>query len=106
MMSGHGCHVVVVTSEGCCGAQKASVSEELLGFLSAGACSWLWLSAVSSCTLTRALFFLGSFLFLFLGPQAANLHSSATMFKQLAAAVCTVFGIAYSGYYFTNLACK
>ncbi|TRZ08563.1 hypothetical protein HGM15179_018544, partial [Zosterops borbonicus] len=37
--------------------------------------------------------------------QAANLHSSATMFKQLAAAVCTVFGIAYSGYYFTNLAC-
>ncbi|TRZ09736.1 hypothetical protein HGM15179_017374, partial [Zosterops borbonicus] len=34
---------------------------------------------------------------------AANLHSSATMIKPLAAAVCTVFGISYSYYYFTNL---
>ncbi|RMB92386.1 hypothetical protein DUI87_31187 [Hirundo rustica rustica] len=36
--------------------------------------------------------------------QSANLHSSAAMMKQLAAAVCTVYGISYSGYYLTNLA--
>ncbi|RMC01281.1 hypothetical protein DUI87_22230 [Hirundo rustica rustica] len=37
--------------------------------------------------------------------QSANLHSSAAMMKQLAAAVCTVYGISYSGYYYlTNLA--
>ncbi|XP_066038617.1 serine/threonine-protein kinase PAK 3-like [Chamaea fasciata] len=39
-----------------------------------------------------------------LTAQSANLHSSATMIHHLAAAVCTVFGISYSGYYLTNLA--
>ncbi|RMB89080.1 hypothetical protein DUI87_34538 [Hirundo rustica rustica] len=36
--------------------------------------------------------------------HSANLHSSATMIGQLAAAVCSVYGIAYSGYYLTHLA--
>ncbi|RMB97674.1 hypothetical protein DUI87_25825 [Hirundo rustica rustica] len=36
--------------------------------------------------------------------HSANLHSSATMIGQLTAAVCAVYGIAYSGYYLTHLA--
>ncbi|RMC16931.1 hypothetical protein DUI87_06186 [Hirundo rustica rustica] len=36
--------------------------------------------------------------------HSANLHSSATMIGQLAAAVCSVYGITYSGYYLTHLA--
>ncbi|RMB88385.1 hypothetical protein DUI87_35252 [Hirundo rustica rustica] len=36
--------------------------------------------------------------------QSANLHSSVTMIGTLTAAVCTAYGIGYSGYYLTHLA--
>ncbi|XP_064262231.1 uncharacterized protein LOC135291919 [Passer domesticus] len=38
------------------------------------------------------------------GAQRANLHSSATMIQQLAAAVVTAYGVTYSGYFLTHLA--
>ncbi|XP_066196403.1 LOW QUALITY PROTEIN: serine/threonine-protein kinase PAK 3-like [Sylvia atricapilla] len=53
---------------------------------------------VGSCTLTGAVFFSS------VRAQFANLHSSATMIGRLAAAVFTVYGIGYSGYFLTHLA--
>ena len=93
VMSGHGCHAVVVTSEGCLGARKASESEPPFGMLSARA-SYCFVSV--QLRNDKNLFF----------SCVSNLHSGAITMEQIAGAVCGVYGIVYTGYYLTNLACK